>query len=166
MGSFQGGRWTPRQLGLAAGGFGGAGARAVLRKAVQDMAAQRTVTRRGRFIGAQTPMTGSGNLSATDYITESGRWLVTAHATVGLISSPAAAGRLEAVITDIGHYPAGPSPWRGVVLGGGAPTTDYETASFIAISDPDSPVLIGGRYYPTSGDVDEAWLVWRAFRLD
>jgi len=164
MGSFQGGRWTPRQLGLAAGGFGGAGARAVLRKAVQDMAAQRTVTRRGRFIGAQTPMTGSGNLSATDYITEAGRWIVTAHATVRATTT--ATGRLECVITDIGTWPAGPSPQVDVDLGGGRPPGGFAHASFIALADGDSPILVGGRYYPASGDIDEAWLVWRAHRLD
>lgn len=165
MGSFQGGRWSPRQLGVAAGGFAGAGLRDVTRRLAQDMAAQRSVTKRGRLITAQTEMTGSSNLSATDYITETGIWLVTAHATVRTLSS--AAGRLETVISDIGApYPSGPSPRHDVVLGGGEPDTDYEMASFIAISDPDSPISIGGRYYPDTGTVDEAWLVWRAFRLD
>lgn len=160
-------RWTARGEGLTWGGLGGAPLRnQVDRLRRSQPQGSRAADGRG-FVGAQTPMTdiGSGTLAATDYITEPGRWLVTAHATVGLISSPAAAGRLEAVITDIGVYPAGPSPRHDVVLGGGAPATAYETVSFIASGVSGDPILIGGRYYPASGDVDEAWLVWRAFRL-
>ena len=108
-------------------------------------------------------MTGSGLLDATDYITEAGRWLVTAHATVYTAST--AAGRLEVVVGDVGHYPAEPAPSKLVTLGGGSPASDDVNVSWIVVADGGTPGYVGGRYHPTSGDVDEAWLVWRAFRL-
>lgn len=161
MGSFQGGRWSPRQLGVAAGGFAGAGLRDVTRRLAQDMAAQRSVTKRGRLITAQTEMTGSGNLSATDYITESGIWMVTAQTAIRTDSS--ATGRLETVI---GDGAVDSSLEINVSLGGGSSHSIVLPVSWIALADSDSPILIGGGYYPDTGTVDEARLEWRAFRLD
>lgn len=160
MGSFQGGRWTPRQLGVAVGGFAGAGIRDVTRRLAQDMAAQRSVTKRGRLITAQTEMTGSGNLSATDYITEGGIWMVTAHAAVR--TSTSATGRLVVVAGDIGHWPADPDLTVDISIGGGGATASAPLTWVVFGGDG----YVGGRYYPDTGTVDEAWLVWRAFRLD
>lgn len=156
-------RWTARAEGLTWGGLGAAPLRTAVDRLRRTQAAQRQAQQVGGLIVAQTPMTGSDPLTATDYITEAGRWIVTAHATVRTTTT--ATGRLECGIADIGHWPAGPSPEVDVDLGGGRPAVGFAHASFIALADGGSPILVGGSYYPSSGDIDEAWLVWRAHRL-
>jgi len=155
--------WTPRAEGLTWGGLGGAPLRNQVDRLRRTQAAQRQAQQGGRLIVAQAPMTGDGLLAATGYITEVGRWLVTAHATVRTLST--AAGRLEVVVGDIAHYPGDPAPSKLVTLGGDSPVSDDVNVSWIVLADGGTPGYVGGRYYPTSGDVDEAWLVWRAFRL-